>query len=212
VFYPREGSVIDLTLRRSLYQRSSFRFIESDIPDIIGAETGFTQLYFNFEKRLKLSKKITGILETGVGHTRPDDSSPDFYSLSFPRLFYMGGNIPIARYNTTPFEGLQEDEIISSQFIMLKLGSQINFLNSFYLTPHINTAIVGFSDIEDFYDNIFSASGNWQNGVDTSYLFSVGTTLSYNSFLGPIDLNVTYINDINQLRIFFSVGIPFFRG
>jgi NTE family protein len=40
-------------------------------------------------------------------------------------------------------------------------------------------------------------------------LFSAGATASYNSYLGPINLDVSWVNDINKFRIFFSVGMHF---
>jgi NTE family protein len=35
----------------------------------------------------------------------------------------------------------------------------------------------------------------------------MGATAAYDSYLGPINFDVSWVNDINKLRLFFSVGL-----
>jgi NTE family protein len=43
-------------------------------------------------------------------------------------------------------------------------------------------------------------------------LMAAGTTFSYHSFLGPINFDVSWINEINKVRLFFSIGFQFNRS
>jgi len=38
---------------------------------------------------------------------------------------------------------------------------------------------------------------------------SAGATFSYHTMLGPINFDVAWVNDINKVRLFFSVGFMF---
>ncbi len=42
---------------------------------------------------------------------------------------------------------------------------------------------------------------------ETSTLFSVGTTFSYHSFLGPVNFDLSWVNKISKVRVFFSIGL-----
>jgi NTE family protein len=70
-------------------------------------------------------------------------------------------------------------------------------------------ASVGFGSFEDFGREFFNPRGTWQEGTDTSYLMSAGSTFSYNSLLGPINLDVSWVNGTNNVRVFLGVGFNF---
>jgi NTE family protein len=38
---------------------------------------------------------------------------------------------------------------------------------------------------------------------------SAGATFSYNSLLGPVNFDISYINDVDKIRLYFSVGFLF---
>ena len=60
-------------------------------------------------------------------------------------------------------------------------------------------------------DNLFTTNPHWQDQKDTRYIFSSGATLGYDSILGPVTLDVSWVNDVNKLKIFFGVGFQLNR-
>ncbi|MOA31607.1 hypothetical protein D3C78_1527740 [compost metagenome] len=89
----------------------------------------------------------------------------------------------------------------------LKLGSQINLIGKIYLTPHFNLASVGFDNFNDYIKHAFNPKGNWDDNIDTSLVISGGAAISYQSILGPIHFDTSWINNIDKVRLFFSVGL-----
>ena len=214
VFYPKKGESISAIVNRSLNQKLSIFYSDPQAKDLTGLHYGFTNIQANYHKRIPFASKVTGIFEASMGFTIADSDSKNeisFYHAGFPQLFHLGGNLPLQRINTVAFQGLQEDEVISSQFILVKLASQFDVFNKFYISPNINIASLGFSDLGEFSKNALSPKGSWQVSDQTSLLLSIGTMVSYKSILGPVDLSMSWTNDINKVRVFLSVGIPFNR-
>ena len=73
-------------------------------------------------------------------------------------------------------------------------------------------ATVGFRGFSDYIENAFSPVGDWSAGVEPSSVISAGINVGYHSFLGPLNFDISYVNDINKVRVFFSVGILFNRS
>ncbi len=214
VFYATDGSSFQTTLSRSFQQDVNVSFADPTISDVKGATNGFTKLQLNYEKRLFINENITGILNTSAGLVLDDtqkNNQVSFFDFGYPELYFLGGNLPIQRADSFAFQGLHEDELLVSQFLMVKLGVQYSPINKLYVTPQFNIASVGFDDLKEYTDNVFSPNDDWQASDGTSLLISAGATLSYKSILGPIDFNTTWTNDSNKLRFFLSVGIPFNR-
>jgi NTE family protein len=141
-----------------------------------------------------------------------DDLDSDDYSLieyGQPAKYILGGNLISPVENEYVFQGLNDTDLIVTQFVKATLGAQMNPLNKIYITPYVNLASVGFGNFEDYLENVFTPEGDWINTTETSLLFSGGTTISYNSILGPVNFDVSYINNVNQLKLFFSVGLRF---
>ena len=115
--------------------------------------------------------------------------------------------MPNQRKNSFLFPGLHEDELHVSQLMRLNLAVQFNPINKMYLTPHFDISSVGFGDFNDYVKNAFSPNGSWAELNETSALFSAGTTFSYHSFLGPVNFDLSWVNKISKVRVFFSVGL-----
>ncbi|MCP4977358.1 MAG: patatin-like phospholipase family protein [Maribacter sp.] len=211
VFYATRGSSFQTILSRSLWEDIN---ASTSILDAKGPTNRFTKVQLNFEKRLFFSNDVTGILNTSAGFIFDDTQKNNEFSVfdfGYPELYFLGGNLPIQRADSYAFQGLHEDELTVSQFMMVKLGLQFGPYNKLYVTPQFNIASVGFDDLKEFTNNAFSPKDDWQAYEGTSLLISAGATLSYKSILGPIDFNTTWTNDSNKLRFFLSVGIPFNR-
>jgi NTE family protein len=82
-------------------------------------------------------------------------------------------------------------------------------MGKIYLTPHFNIASVGFHNFNDYIGDAFSPKGNWDYNKETSFLMSGGAAISYQSILGPIHFDTSWINNIDKVRLFFSVGFSF---
>lgn len=110
------------------------------------------------------------------------------------------------------FPGLKQGELGVNQFLKLNLGLQIHALNKVYIKPHVNVASVGFDSFSDFAKNAFTAKGKWTNSTETSFLLSAGSTFSYNSLLGPIDFDLSWVNHADKVRVFIGIGVHFNRS
>jgi NTE family protein len=105
--------------------------------------------------------------------------------------------------------GLKGGELIVNQFIKFNTGIQYRLFSKSYITPHLNLAMVGFDGADAFIRNIFSTKNNWDDRQETSMVVSSGITFSNNSLLGPMDIDISWINKVDKLRLFIGVGYRF---
>ena len=210
VFYARNGAYFKARISRSFLHDVDSEFVDEEQTTINGNTNGFTKLSLDYEKRIPINKKITGIVAATTGFIFEDDLKSDdvsFTDFGFASKYFLGGSLLTPREGSYAFPGLHEDELNVNQFIKLNLGFQFSPINNIYLTPHFNYASVGFEDFEDYIKDVFSSDGNWAEQIETSNLFSVGATASYDSYLGPVNFDVSWVNEINKIRLFFSVGL-----
>lgn len=215
VFYATEGRSLHAELGRSLYHTVDVDYIDISNPDISGKTNGFTKFNFLFEQRLNFQKKYTAILGASAGFTFLDHLQPDqnsFIEYGIGGKYFLGGNLTRPRKDNYVFKGLHETELFVTQFMMLNLGLQVNLFGSVYITPHFNIASVGYEGFNDYIKTAFTPKGEWQQLYETSLLMSGGITASYDSFLGPVDFDVSWVNNISKVRVFFLVGIPLNRS
>lgn len=214
VFFPNKGTFINARLSRSIYHEVDIDFFKEDEPDISGNTNGFTKLVLNYEKRIPFHSNITGIVGAATNFTFADklqSNDVSFIEYGHGGSYSLGGNIIRPRKDDYAFPGLNEGELVVSQFIMLKLGVQIQTINSLYLTPHFHIGSVGFENFNDYIETAFSPKGDWQF-AETGKLMSAGITASYNSILGPINFDVSWVNNISKTRVFFGIGLHFNRS
>ena len=210
VFYATEGNDFKAIISRSIVHDVNVKFIELPEFNQNGNTNGFTKVSLDFEKRIPFHNKITGIIGATVGLTFEDtlqDDQVSFTDFGYAAKYFVGGNMTNPRNGSFTFPGLQEDELNVNQILKLNLAAQFNPANKLYFTPHFNIASVGFEDFNEYIDNAFSPEGNWSESYDTSTLISVGATAAYHSFLGPVTFDVSWVNDINKVRVFFSMGL-----
>ena len=214
-YYPTQGSFLNVTLSRSLYPYASVEYSQDSISDISGITNTFTKLSMIFEERFPFNKKLTGILQASTGFTFVDDLSSDnlsYLDFGFGAKYFLGGNILRPRKDDFMFRGLNESELIVSQFMMLNLGAQINPIKNIYITPHFNIATISYDSFDDYIKDAFNPQGNWSEENSTSRVVSAGLTTSYMSLFGPIDMDFSWINDINKIRFFVGIGFQFNRS
>ena len=214
VFYPTKGKSFEAVVTRSLLHDVDATYTTSNVDGVSGRTSQFTKLQLAYKKRYPLGEKNTFIFNANAGFILDDASQDDelsFFDIAYSEFNFLGGNLPIQKENSFAFQGLNEDELSASQFVMLQLGLQYNPFNRCYVTPQFNMATVGFDDIDEYASNLLSPSASWQLRDETSLLMSAALTLSYESILGPIDFCTSWINDSNKVNFFLSLGIPFNR-
>jgi NTE family protein len=214
VFFPTKGRYFYVEFSRSFYNDVNTKYAQNSEPEIKGKTNGYSKFKFIFEQRLKLSKKITGIAGASAGFTFLDDlksGENSFLEFGIGGKYYLGGVLTRPMKETFIFKGLHDSELATTQFMMLNLGLQINTIGNILVTPHFNLASVGDIGFKDYMKNAFSPKDKWQNLNEASLLLSGGITTSYNSFLGPVSIDISYVNDISKVRILFGIGIPLNR-
>ncbi|ESU23114.1 putative esterase of the alpha-beta hydrolase superfamily protein [Flavobacterium enshiense DK69] len=212
VFFATNGTILKANVNRSILTDVTVTFIDPNIANASDATNGYTKLGFGFEKRVPLKKKINGMIGFDANYIFQDklkNNQLSFTDYGYASKYFLGGIIPFSGSNRFTFPGLNEDELNVTQFTGVKLGAQINPIGKFYLTPHLNIATVGFATFNDYIDNIFNPKGNWDNNTEESLVMSAGASVSYQSILGPIHFDTSWINDVNKARVFFSVGLSF---
>jgi len=210
VFFPLKGSYFKAGIYRSVFNEMNLQSSVDYIQDVKGNINGFSKLRLDFERRLDFSKSITGILGANVGFIFEDgleEGELSFADYGYAGKYSLGGMLTAPRNNSYVFYGLHEDEIFVTQLMRVSLGVQINPLTKIYVTPHLDVASIGYQDFNDYIGNAFSPSGKWSYGYETSAIISAGATFAYHSFLGPVNFDVSWVNDINKVRVFFSVGL-----
>jgi len=217
VFYPTKGTSFNLNLSHSVNNDVSISFSDNTLTELSGSFNNYAKLSLDFEKRFRFSKKITGIIGATTAFTFYNEPQSGFDNLSYTAFgygskYYLGGVLERPRKDNFIFPGLNEAELPVTQFMMLKMSLQYNVSGKIFLTPHVNLATVGFSDFSTYFDNAFSPKGSWSETDETSTLFSAGITASMNSFLGPIDFDISYVNDVDKIRLFFGVGFQLNRS
>lgn len=212
VFFATNGTILKANIKRSLFNDVSIAFTETDSTDFSGSTNGFTKVGFAFEKRIQIKKKITGIIGLDANfifQDKPRDNQGSFSNYGYAEKYFVGGFLLSSGSDRLVFPGLHEDELNVTHFTAIKLGLQLNPVGKIYLTPHFDIASVGFGNFKEYIGATFNNNGNWDNNEETSVLMSAGAAISYQSILGPFHFDTSWINDINKVRLFFSVGYSF---
>ncbi|MEL4455633.1 patatin-like phospholipase family protein [Lutimonas vermicola] len=210
VYYPNTGTYIRVGVARSLIHDLGVLFADEEFEDIKGSTNGFTKAMFDFEHRWAFTEKITGILGANAAFIFEDKLESDdwwFSDYGYAAQYSLGGIVTAPRKGSYVFPGLHEDEIFVNQMMRINAAVQINPFSKFYFIPHVNMATVGFTEFDKYIENAFSPDGDWSDGVEASSIVSAGINVGYDSFLGPLNFDISYVNDINKVRVFFSVGI-----
>ena len=215
VYFPSKGTFFRLGVARSLIHDVDVNYSDMDTEDVNGSTNGFTKAMLDFERRWAFSDKVSGILGANAAFIFQDKLKSDdnwFNDYGYAAMYSMGGTVTAPRKGSYVFPGLHEDELFVNQMMRLNLAVQINPFSKFYFSPHVNMATVGFRGFNEYIENAFSPVGDWSDGFETSSVFSAGINVGYHSFLGPLNFDISYVNDVNKVRVFFSIGILFNRS
>ena len=212
--FPTTGRLFKANVGRSIANEVKIDFSDVNLPNQKGPTSNYTKFGFQFEKRSSLSSKISGIYGISGNYVVADTESQDkisFNDYGLGAKYTLGGYLQDPRKDSFIFPGLNEGELMITQFTKLNASLQYNFKPKFFIIPHADFAVVGFNKLENYLDNAFSTNAHWQDQKDARYLFSSGATVGYDSLLGPVTLDVSWVNDVNKIKIFFGVGFQLNR-
>ena len=213
--FPTDGTAFRTNISRSVNNKVRLQFSDSNILNEKGSLPNFFKIGLDYEKRLPLSSKLTGVVGA-IGNfiivDREDNDAISFKEFGLGAKYFIGGNELNPRRDNFMFMGLNQSELSVTQFTKINLGLQYNFKPKLYVIPHLDVALVGFDTLNNFVSNIGNATGNWREYNNVGLLFSSGVNLGYNSILGPVNFDVSWVNDINDVRISFGVGFPLNRS
>ena len=65
---------------------------------------------------------------------------------------------------------------------------------------------------DQFFKKAIPAKGHWQDFKEVSFLLSSGITLGYDSILGPVTFDLSWVNDVDKVRVYFGVGFNLNRS
>jgi NTE family protein len=210
VFFAKNGSLFKAKIVRSLYTDVEVDSDSEQVGKINGSTNDITKLILSYENRIPMHEKLSLVFNANANFIFEDNIQSNelsFDDYGYGAKYFLGGNLISPRQNSIAFPGLRENELGVNQFIKLDVGFQFNPQSNLYLTPHLNYASVGFQGFETFIKSAFSSKGRWTDQFRTSNLFAIGATAAYDSYLGPINFDVSWVNDINKVRLFFSVGL-----
>jgi NTE family protein len=212
-FFASKGEKIKVKFSRSLRFDVRSKYDTDGVVLLEGDTNGFSKFIFSYAKHWPLHEKASFILngQSSFIFTDPlEEGTLDFLKYGYGSQFFLGGNRGSSIEDTFVFPGLLDNELKVNQLLKLHASLQWNPLKNIYITPHINYASVSNRDFKSFSKGVFSGGDNWQSLTMARNIVSVGTTTAYNSILGPVIFDVSWVNGINKVRSSFSVG--FFMG
>lgn len=210
VFFASTGNKLQIQLSRSLLQDIDINYTNNNAQNFSGSTNSFTKFNFSYENRIPIKNKVV-VLEASGGFLFEDKIKANQISINefgYSAKYFIGGYTPNVLKNSATFAGLQENQLNISQFLKVNASLQTNLTSKVFLIPHIDIAAVGFNEFHEFKKNFYAPKGKWQDEKSSSMLLSSGATISYNTFLGPIVFDTSWVNN-NKLRLFFSVGLLF---
>ncbi|NQY06011.1 MAG: patatin-like phospholipase family protein [Flavobacteriaceae bacterium] len=210
LFFATKGALFKSKVIRSLDNELTYLSSNGGIALENRKTNNFTKLMVSYQKRMPLQKRFTLIFDSGVNLIFQDkligDQVPfDTYGLG--AHYYLGGYLTSTRTNSLVFPGLNENDIPATQVMKLHLKLQTNLFHNIYLSPHLNYAVIGFGSFSDYIEKALFPKGNWSESIEPSSLISVGSTVSYNSILGPVNLDISLVNDTGIVRAYFGAGL-----
>lgn len=214
-FFATEGSSLEVRFSRALRNKVNVEYVEESINNKLGLTSLYSRITGQFENRKRVNKFATLISQLDFGFTFVDSnkvnnsSKIDFLRHGQGSKFALGGFLNQNQRNGFKFKGLGDSQLLTTQFIKAHFNYQYEIGRNVFLTPHINFGLVGFGKFDDFVDEINLSNSHWSNLEISSLMFTTGITAAYNSILGPVFLDLSYINDVNKLPVFFSTGMRF---
>lgn len=217
-FFATKGNLIKMTYKRSLNNQLYINFFgideseEDEIPNLNNSVADYHKVILEQETRISVSPKLTTVLGfTGafVFEDKLKDDELLFYDYVIGGQYFLGGNNILSKSDSFLVPGLREGEILSSQFLKGHISLQYAFKNKLYILPHMDIVVFGTQSFSSYLKDFAKSSSNWDNDLEKGIVISTGITASYDSFLGPINIDASFVNGIDKMRFFVNVGYSF---
>ncbi|QTE23115.1 patatin-like phospholipase family protein [Polaribacter cellanae] len=215
-YFATKGSFVAINYKRSLdniLNVDIFSFDNQEYIKLKGSLANYHKLSFLTSNRFSFSPKSTLIAGVTGGFIFEDIVKEDklsFTDYNVGPSYFLGGNASIARGGSFIVPGLKDGEALASQFLKVDISFQYAFQKKLFITPHLDLVLFGNNTFSNYLKNFTNITSNW-NDIEqqTGLIFSTGLTASYNSVLGPIIIDASFVNDINQMRFFVGLGYSF---
>jgi NTE family protein len=162
------------------------------------------QFELSWMENYALGKKLVIRPEVHAGSFFTNERT--FYDVGTIRFFVLGGIDPRANKQYINFAGLREGELPVSQMISTSLSAQWEFINNLYLIPSINAASVGTGTPRQYFEGFGEFNTNWQDSPMNAWVYSLDLNLSVDTPIGPLQLQASKVNRVDDLRFYFSFG------
>ena len=173
-------------------------------PDLLMKSTfdysPFQSFMLNWQQVMPLGRKVALIWQLYASAAMPfsislaDDSGAASNFVPVTHMNIMGG-YQEGRYTRQqmPFVGVNNAVVMKRLLVIPRVDLRLNIAKSHYITLMAN-----YAQSSDFYTDFLNDLGN--------YGFGLG--YSYDSFLGPISLNLHY-SDLQKFGVYFNLGYYF---
>ena len=212
VFFAESGTLLKLKMSRSLSNSLYYKSADEFVAPLEDQKVNnFSRLMFSYQKRLPVADKLSIIIDANANFIFQDkagQSDVQDFQYAYSSFYFLGGNRTAANDRYIPFNGLNDAEAGVRQVTKIGAHFQYNFANKLYAIPHLDYASVGYGRFEDYLEEAFFPSNSWTDpNIQTGNIVSFGTTLAYNSILGPVNLDYSWVNGAKKSRFSFSLGL-----
>ncbi|QNM86373.1 patatin-like phospholipase family protein [Polaribacter pectinis] len=214
-YFATKGTSVAVNYKRSFHNTLNIDVFSFDSPEDIkldGSLANYHKLSIAASNRFAISPKstlITGITSGFIFEDSVKENELSFTDYKVGPSYFLGGNASIARGGSFIVPGLKDGEVLASQFIKADISLQYAVQKKLFITPHLDLVVFGDNSFSNYLKNFTKTSSNWNDIEQTGLIISSGLTASYNSILGPISIDASFVNDINQMRFFVGVGYSF---
>lgn len=141
-----------------------------------------------FSKATSITPKFTFITHVFGGMANGD-------SIPYPYYFYTGGMNPLRMNGLIPFVGLDYLERADKNALVVRADLQFEILRNFYVTLRGNAG-----NLKPTVNDLITTD---------EVISGIGMTLSYNSWIGPIEFTLMRSLNKSGLLSFFNIGCWF---
>lgn len=214
-FFPTSGSFVFWDVQYNMQNQLDIDYYSHKVPNFAEEVRSNLKLEFDYEQVIPISPKSQLLTRLYFGHnfqrSEPEEAL-DFYEYGLLQYFFLGGLEQRRDNYFIPFAGIGAGQIPASQISTLSVSWQWNIFPNTYVTPGVNVAAFGQGSAQEFYRNL-SALEKWKSRsepgfLSASWLQSISANLAYMSFLGPIQLEASFVN-FEDFRAYFSLGFFF---
>ncbi len=211
-YFATKGASLNIIYKRSLKNELNIDISGNNDADLDGTIANHHKLIITGTKRFAITPKmtaVTGVSGAFIFEDKIKGNTKSFIGNEIGIDYFIGGSTVLARSGSFTMTGLKEGEALASQFVKVDLGVQYELQQKLFITPHINTLVFGLDTFSEFLKNSTKPASDWSNAEKTGLIVSTGLTASYSSILGPINIDVSYVNGIEKFRFFIGVGYSF---